>query len=339
MMHAILINDTRIDHHHGCMRVVNAIEYLANQYGFPIKYYFSAHSAVCGTEKFDNALKECQVLLVNGEGTLHHDRTAGLELLEAASQARKAGKYIVLLNTGWEANTLKYGQYLSAFDKVVARDQASACEIRSFGVNCAVTPDLSLYLPCPDFPHAPKTGGTAVTDSVLQRDTLDLCALARKFGLDLVSVQFPAEPTLMSKYRFVREYIGLKNLKNPVEFLRLVSSRTHFLTKSNSNTESWLFDLSGYELLLSGRFHVCTLCMLTGTPFLAIQSNTQKIKNLIHDSGLDPDRMISIGEVTKVKSSDFAFSEIERTNLDRYIREGRHQIESVFHDVQQSLAS
>jgi len=338
-MKSVLINDTRIDHHHGCERVVSAIYFLAKKYGFPIGRSFPSHSSLVDSSDFTAALSESDVLVINGEGTLHHDRPAGLELLKAAHQARKAGKYVLLLNAGWEANTSEYGQYLKSFDKIVARDQASASEIRSFGVECFVTPDLSLYLPAPALVGTARNGRTAITDSVLQQDTLGLWTLARQSGFDLVSIQFPLEPTFFSRYKFVREYVGLRNLRNPVEFLRLVHSRLDFLKRSNPVTESWLHELSRYSLLLSGRFHACTLCILTGTPFLAIQSNTRKIRNLIHDSGLDPARMISIGEVTKVKSSDFAYSEIERTNLDRYIREGRHQIESVFHDVQQSLAS
>lgn len=335
---SILINDTRIDHHHGCARVVEAIQYLANKHGFPIKYAFPSHSSVSGTDTYARALNECEVVLVNGEGTLHHDRPAGLELLDAAAQAKRAGKYVVLINAGWEKNSIQFGQYLSLFDMVVARDQASQREMSSFHSHCRLLPDLSLYLPAPSLLVHPVNCRVAFTDSVIRTVSLELAKAAKSSGGEMLSIQYPTGNSWTSNYSFIREVIGKQDLKNPLFFFKLASSRLTLLKNSEVQTSDWLRRLGSYSLLVSGRYHACTLAMLMGVPFVALQSNTAKIANLINDSGLDTRRLCEVSELTKLNATNWKYSEAEKYSLEEYIHRGRDQTDILFSEIQSNIS-
>lgn len=337
MKSSILINDTRIDHHHGCMRVVAAIKYLTEKYGFPIKHYFPSHTTLCGTARYENALKECEVVLINGEGTLHHDRPAAFELLKAAAQAKSAGKYVVLLNAGWEENSIHLGKFLSVFDIVIARDKVSQLAMSAFDVSCQVLPDLSFYLPAPLSVSKTLTGRIAFSDSVLRNVTLELWKSARVLQAQMLSIQFLRDNQLVSKYKFVRDAIGRQDLNNLRLFLDLIACRWQLMKVSDRSTDNWLQTLGSYSLLVSGRFHACTLAMLMGVPFVALQSNTSKISNLINDSGLDSRRLLQTEDLRLFKVSDWNYSENEKFKLDHYILDGRQKTESLFQRIHQDL--
>ncbi|MDA8784465.1 hypothetical protein N9N40_02715, partial [Planktomarina temperata] len=86
------MNDTDEDSSHfGCMRVMRSIREALAQRG-----YGSLPSLKVGTDWRSNAhekakIDAAKVLLINGEGTLHHEKRKGLWLLEAGERVRANG--------------------------------------------------------------------------------------------------------------------------------------------------------------------------------------------------------------------------------------------------------
>lgn len=90
------------------------------------------------------------VLIVNGEGSMHHDRKSALAKLEALKAAVEQGKKAWLINTVWQEMSHDYDAVLQKLDGVVAREPLSQAALRAHGVEAEVKPDLSFFHPARD---------------------------------------------------------------------------------------------------------------------------------------------------------------------------------------------
>src|SRR5690606_19116592 len=85
--------------------------------------------------KYAEKLRAADLIVVNGEGSLHHNRHP--EMLEVA------GKYpSVLVNSVFEAND-DVAHLLKNFLFISCRESLSAEYIRSFGYDAVVNPDVT----------------------------------------------------------------------------------------------------------------------------------------------------------------------------------------------------
>jgi len=156
-----LINDTSIySKHFGCQLVGQTFREqfkrvgLDLQVSLPKEFNYSDYKKV---------LSEVDLVVVNGEGSIHHN--ANFHLLELAEKHPS-----VLVNCVYEGNDSN--PYLSAFKYISARESLSAQEVQRQGTECAVVPDvifassfLNSYRP------AVKAKGTVVTDSYYKQYT------------------------------------------------------------------------------------------------------------------------------------------------------------------------
>lgn len=280
---AIILNDTRVDRHHGCSSVMRVLEAGLATAGFRIAATVPAHSDWAQDVGFQAALPTAQLLVINGEGTLHHDRPAGLRLLQAGRHARKRGVATALVNAGWEANGAAYCEAVRDFDLVSARDSRSAAALHAAGIDCRVVPDLSLCSAAP--PEPGQRDGIAYTDSVDPDVTLALDALRRESHGQVISIH-DVDPHSETAWPFLRAAVGRRDLARPVRTLALVRARRAQWRSAAPGADEFLRRLARLELLVSGRFHACTLAMVAGTPFVAAGTNSQKIEALVEDAGL-----------------------------------------------------
>lgn len=130
-MKVILINDTSLyENHFGCQLVGQSIrEHLAK---FEIEL-LAALPYDFDEEVFAPLLASADLLLVNGEGSIHHGRNRKLcELAE---------KYpAVLINAVYQENPVDFP--VGAFKKVYVRESNSAVYLQGLGVSAVVVPDL-----------------------------------------------------------------------------------------------------------------------------------------------------------------------------------------------------
>ena len=324
----VLINDTRVDHHHGCSRVVAAINHLVEKNGMTLVAASPAHADWRNDEALARRLESASLVIVNGEGTIHHDRPAGRTLLAMGSHARRIGIPAVMVNCGGEANGAELTDLLSEFQCVSVRDHASARAVRKAGIECSVVPDLSLYLDAPA-PQALRAG-VGFTDSVLRDVTLALEQLRREVGGCVVPVQF-SPPGLGGKWQYFREYIGRADLGHPVRLGQLLRGRLAQFRSQSGTAEEFVTQLGALQLLVSGRFHACTLALLARTPFVAAGTNSGKIRALVEDVGLEPWRVGSpVDSQAVARARDFGWSPAERARIDAYVEAARAKADELF---------
>ena len=85
--------------------------------------------------------------------------------------------------------------------------------------------------------------------------------------------------------------------------------------------------------MLTGRFHAVCFAVLTGTPFLAMRSNSSKIESFIGDVGLSTERMVEAGispEELSQRLSRCDFSESEEHNRQRFLDSARSSMAEMF---------
>ena len=113
-LRAILLNDARSEEHLGCKLVVKNILEQCDHVGIDVVDTV-AHSAEDDEWIARNRAEDYDLLLINGEGTMHHDRPKAVSLMRSAVAASQRGKTVALINTVWQQNRL-LNQMLPSID-------------------------------------------------------------------------------------------------------------------------------------------------------------------------------------------------------------------------------
>lgn len=291
-MRVVIANNTEAELHHGCWRVMSNIRRALAERGAEVIASHKVGTDWRDDRQFRTALAKADALLVNGEGTIHSDRPAGLDLLELSEAARGAGLYSALVNFSWAGISREHSSSLHDFDLVAARETRSRTELVELGIEVELMADMSLAYA--DSPTKARQG-IGWTDSVVPPVARQLHRLARYAGWRHVPIQMPPGNGM-----FRRRHLALADLARPARMLRNLQLDLAIHRDAEKSPASYLSRIAGLEGLVSGRFHAICLAILVGTPFLAIESNTHKISALVADAGLSPERVIeqaSLGQL------------------------------------------
>lgn len=267
-MKALVLNDTRREgcrHHLGCHTVMGNLLRLCGYADIEVVATIPRADA-CNAPEFHRLLPSVDLIVVNGEGTMHHDAPGALQLAEAIWFAKSRGKRTALLNTVWQENRVA-NTCLASLDFIHARDSFSAAQLAPlYRGELVLAPDLCMGRdPACDDAASPSSTGfhsaapCIVADSVHETDTRRLYDYAARHRLPFRVMQIWAG----------RPSIGL----HP-------AARSRFLARDDFRSET---------VLLSGRFHAACLALKHRTPFLVLPSNTHKIEALLHDADLPPE--------------------------------------------------
>jgi polysaccharide pyruvyl transferase WcaK-like protein len=168
-LRAVVMNDTAARSHHGCARVMRLLCSGLEAEGLTITARALAHADWAKDASFVAALDDADVVVINGEGTLHHGRPAAETLLRIVDHPSLGTTPIVLCNALYEANPPEWGaRYLTRFALLAARDSESATRMhKDSGAPARWLPDLSLSAPA-NVAAGPRQG-VIVGDSVKLR--------------------------------------------------------------------------------------------------------------------------------------------------------------------------
>lgn len=87
------------------------------------------------------------MLVVNGEGSMHHGGGGFRSKMQQIAAALRDGKRATLINTVWQDNPHDFDDALVGCERVIARETLSAQALRGHGVAAEVLPDLSYFAP------------------------------------------------------------------------------------------------------------------------------------------------------------------------------------------------
>ena len=327
---AVIINDTRVDQHHGCNRVMRAILDLSEANGIEIIGAAPAHRDWRTDSNFTATFERSDIVIVNGEGTIHHSRPTAVPLLAAGARAKELGKRSVLLNFSWFANDSAMEQALQDFDILSARDSLSLEAVRKIRRDCRLVPDLSF---CGRLADGSTREDIGFGDSVNAADSLALHCLRKRVHGRFAPI-VTAKPGAGGKLRLARHFLASHDSSDarPLRF-RIAQAYEHYRNDIR-DPGRYLSFLSRLRLLVTGRFHGVTLALCSGTPVLALSSNTPKIEAVVADAGLGAWRVIepeAVDEQLIAKAS--AWHGEERENVRRYTETAAEDAKRLFRDV------
>lgn len=327
---AALMNDTSVENHHGCRRVMRLLEGHLRDRDIIVIARSPIRHKWHRDRQFLSALRQCDVVVINGEGTLHHGRRAAKRLLEIVDHPACLNKKIFLLNALYQDNPPDWARYLDKIDLIAVRDQRSAEEIfHQTGREVLTTPDLSLSA---SVVAVNKTRERLlIGDSVLKPVTARLKELARRepngLFVPTATTPLPARPNYPEPLRSL--YDGWNALN------RGLFNLAHSWQRISPIEQDYIDILQASRLHITGRFHAVCFSLLTATPFVALRSNSWKIEALLAEAGLKQDRLIEVSQLEDVvqDADAHAFSTEEIASVDRYLRDAIQRSEALFDHV------
>jgi len=129
MPKVLLINNTE-RYHSGCKAVIDF-------YRLKIPHLHIADDLDVDVSAYD-------VVIANGEGTMHHDADRAYKIIDLLCNA----KYSMLVNTVWQANSVELTKHLLNINYVSVREIKSQYEIyNQIGIKYDIHLDVSYFLP------------------------------------------------------------------------------------------------------------------------------------------------------------------------------------------------
>jgi hypothetical protein len=270
------------------------------------------------------ALGRCEVVVINGEGTLHDGAPAGARLLSVLDHPAAQGRPVALVNALWERNPSDWDGWLRRLALAAARDSASAEAMRSGGAEgVRWLPDLSLSAPA-EVAAGPRAG-IVVGDSVRAEARRPLARAAQRLGADYVPTKTLTSPAWRwgpARAALWRAYNGVWTGRVP---------RFEMMP----DEASYLARIARAEGHVTGRFHAVCLSMLTGTPVLALASGTSKIERLLRDAGLGAGRLLTPEALDRLSPEEARrpWSWAEREAVAEFLALGQRESRRLFADI------
>ncbi len=259
-MKVAIFNDTSSYHHIGCLAVSDAHDRMLSEAGATVEFRHFVnefHDLWQGDEKatrefLANSLLAAEIasvdaVVVNGEGTIHHG--SGLHLLAILAYAQQLGKRTILVNAVLQ-DVPVYLDVLTKLDDLTVREVNSFRYLASLGIDARLVPDSIIgarFNPGVDEAYRDKV---IITDCHLSREDV-------KRELETASKAFQAECVYF-----------------PLEYENSVNDWRDTLRKFRAA-----------KLVITGRHHAVYLALLSGTPFVALPSNTWKIEGTLEQLG------------------------------------------------------
>lgn len=301
---ALLFNDTRNEYHHGCSLVIKNIFCFFNNLNVDIIKTFPSGINHLQNTNLENLIKKVDLIIVNGEGTIHHSQMNALNLLKIGKIAKSFNKKTILINSLFDTQDKNFYDLVRYFDLINVRDSVSKSYLNIKKIRSIFTPDFSFYNPSISKNQNNTKSEILFTDSVNKDITFKLIKLFKE--------KFTFFPIL--KYPF-DEKINFFNYLRKIKFFAL--KFIHILLKNNitNNYEvrfygnnslyNYINKITNAKIIITGRYHALCFAIQNLTPFITIESNSHKISALLYDIGLS-NRIIDINNIKEVNINYFS---------------------------------
>jgi len=216
------------------------------------------------------AFSETDLVLLNGEGSIHHNSVRALALLALAKTAIEAGKKVLLMNATIQdimPDLIK--DVIARCELVHVREAASQKYLAQYGVDAIVTADLAFM--------------ALQTDTVIKALILDASQYVVVTGGVLSN-----EDSLNQIFDAVQN-AGLRSVYFSVgdggetELARKLCAKRNvpMVDAFEYAIHKPISFLKQFPLAISGRHHINVFLMRAGVPFVPLPSNTWKIEETL----------------------------------------------------------
>lgn len=230
MPNVLILNNTE-NYHSGCKAVM---DFFRNE--------FKDHNL-----DFEITKDRYDLVLINGEGTMHDDADRAYELLKNAINFKTTGSKIGLVNSVWQNNSSDLTAMLKFFDIVHVREIKSKKEIEKDikNIDIEVYLDLSYFFDISGLPASKK------------------------------------EYSLTTGNRM--NVPGVKPKRPKINNL----GENHCVDIFNQSWKDLISELQKTEVFITGRHHEMYAACKAECIFLALEGNTHKNSGLFETAGVD----------------------------------------------------
>lgn len=221
------------------------------------------------TVDYECLLNVVDLIIINAEGTIHHENLGAHVLLNFITICKKLNKKVFIVNGSiFELNKSLINK-LKLCDKIFVREIESQNYLLEYGVKSKLVLDCAFLN---QFNSEPKSKKVLYTPGVL------FCHGHQKRGVDLQSI-------LKAHFDSIR-LIDDSPIFLKIEPLEL--SYTVLWTKlggevldcSKMSTADLIGEISRYDLVISGRYHILLFSLMAKVRTIPLSSNTKKIHGL-----------------------------------------------------------
>ncbi len=280
-----LVNDTRYDNHHGGLMVVRNLHLGMTRRGWTCTGSLPVSATARQLTSHHRQIHDARRIIVNGEGSLHHD-SRNANRLRAICDTLQKTHPVCLVNAVWQDNAAgRWKPVLDRFASVYARDRRSQRQLQALGREAGYAPDLTFH----DYPRfAPRPRERLFcTDSVLNAWTSAALRLCEQDDGIVFQTLFTGE---MQYIRGVKDWNKrLKYRVYPWLWKRCgikVPPRYQSLPYAQRDTEAFLRALASCRAVCVARYHALCFALQQQVPFLVAASNSHKSESLLEEVGL-----------------------------------------------------
>ena len=274
-----IFNDTAGDRHFGCMGVMSAIDGMVASRGSRVVFRHRTGEEWQDDPAARQAIRDADLVIVNGEGSIHHSRPRARDLAAIGPACREAGTRAALINATLEENDHAILHDLATFETIWVRESASAAELARHGIAYRICPDLTLSLP--ERTRSGRRAGQLFFDSVTGSAKPALARWAAGQSQPLL---------VMKRHPRWKRMLGISPRR-----LRAMQGKALPEPRASwrcADQDDFRRIAAGAAGITTGRFHALCYAILERTPFLAVRSNTAKIEATLADAGLGSARLL-----------------------------------------------
>ena len=341
-LRAVLFNTPALKGHHGCTLVRKQIHELAHAAGIKIiaELPLASDWSATGPQDFDLAI-------VNGEGSLHHDFKAAIQIAKIPSWCAKRNRPAFLINTIYQENSDEVAEGVSGFARIFARDDASAQSLANAGISATTIPDLTLTWQ-PQI-RTPSSGNELIitdsADRTLNRELFDFSIKSDAHFLPLIAGPIPVSGTSDKNYQLRVATYQLRRLvaaiTPPVGPAALWRARYTKLIPEFDSFAAYL--ANNASVVVAGRFHSTCIALCLECPLLALKLSTWKTETLLTAVGLESRLCADIKEVERrleeVKPEELDYTNEELNNIRAFRCDVRKKANEMFSHIAADVAA
>ncbi|MCH8274339.1 MAG: polysaccharide pyruvyl transferase family protein [Armatimonadetes bacterium] len=231
------------------------------------------------TSSWRHQIEWADLIVVNGEGTLHHQRQTRrwMPVIAALPFMTKAPVWVVNCSVevrGSRSESL-FKSALSKAERIAVREPVSGRELREMGLKAEDAADCA-------FLTEPST--EQKVDAILKKVGIS-GPFAVMTGTAVVRRWDPATQSRLARRLLDsgRSVLYAASTPGDLTNYRRLTARTPLplVTHKEATFQELMGVLGRADLLIGGRFHLLILAALSGTPFVAVPSNTHKTAGLM----------------------------------------------------------
>jgi hypothetical protein len=332
---AVILNDTSYEFHHGCESVITNIKKLLWRQKIEVTATNPVNRDWRQNRTFRKKMAVADLVLVNGEGSLHHAKPRAARLITVAEYIRQNQRIpVVLINATCQENGPELTAKMKNFTRIYVRESLSQKELEDHSIPSQVVPDMSFYTYY-DLDAKRNIDKIGVTDSVYPEVSEYLYNLSLQRGYLYLPILADIKLTKDNSNLFPFVYYHLVKKLDLIRFktgskLKHKKIKRFFFLK---DYRQYIQAIAELRFLITGRFHSLCFALKTLTPFIAIPSNSHKMEALIQDIGLDGERLQTIDRLKDTTFNDF--SPAERNNIQKYVTSAPSRIEQMFEEIKE----